>query len=193
VRYTYEDPTTKQLVTATVESEGWEWDLYCRDHAVEFEDPNEHPDCDAYRSRIRVYYFVTGEGTDRPGTIGIPRNEFFDRNGYCAFHSGSEFDTPSTCANPHDHCSHGIYVGGCGIDYMCHACEIGDGLPSKKIAEKFANLVRERFDPSVWTDVLERAHEQAKKMLEPNENAEDRFGDDMVTWEDEMNNEGEAQ
>jgi len=23
-------------------------------------------------------------------------------------------------------CIHGTYVGGCGIDYMCHACEMGD-------------------------------------------------------------------
>ena len=27
---------------------------------------------------------------------------------------------------PGDTCSHGVYVGGCGIDYMCGACEAGD-------------------------------------------------------------------
>lgn len=32
--------------------------------------------------------------------------------------------------NPHDHCRHGAYVGGCGIDFMCHACEMGDPDPT---------------------------------------------------------------
>ena len=27
---------------------------------------------------------------------------------------------------PGDTCKHGTYVGGCGIDYMCNACEDGD-------------------------------------------------------------------
>ena len=27
---------------------------------------------------------------------------------------------------PGDTCEHGVYVGGCGIDHMCHRCEMGD-------------------------------------------------------------------
>jgi len=27
---------------------------------------------------------------------------------------------------PYPYCPHGSYVGGCGIDYMCHPCEMGD-------------------------------------------------------------------
>lgn len=27
---------------------------------------------------------------------------------------------------PGDTCPHGVYVGGCGIDHMCMACEMGD-------------------------------------------------------------------
>lgn len=27
-------------------------------------------------------------------------------------------------------CPHGVYVGGCGVDHMCHACEMGDEAPT---------------------------------------------------------------
>jgi hypothetical protein len=27
--------------------------------------------------------------------------------------------------HPFPNCIHGVYVGGCGIDYMCHDCEMG--------------------------------------------------------------------
>ena len=27
---------------------------------------------------------------------------------------------------PGDVCPHGVYVGGCGIDWMCGQCEVGD-------------------------------------------------------------------
>lgn len=27
---------------------------------------------------------------------------------------------------PGDVCKHGTYVGGCGVDHLCHACEMGD-------------------------------------------------------------------
>lgn len=25
----------------------------------------------------------------------------------------------------HDHCEHGVYIGGSGVDWMCHWCESG--------------------------------------------------------------------
>jgi hypothetical protein len=28
---------------------------------------------------------------------------------------------------PEGHCVHGVYVGGCGIDWLCGSCELGDG------------------------------------------------------------------
>lgn len=28
------------------------------------------------------------------------------------------------------YCIHGSYVGGCGVDWMCHACEMGDEAPT---------------------------------------------------------------
>jgi hypothetical protein len=28
------------------------------------------------------------------------------------------------------YCIHGNYVGGCGIDYMCHSCEMGETFPT---------------------------------------------------------------
>lgn len=27
---------------------------------------------------------------------------------------------------PGDTCKHGVYVGGCGVDYMCGRCEFGE-------------------------------------------------------------------
>lgn len=35
-------------------------------------------------------------------------------------------DGTYVATNPHDHCRHGVYVGGCGYDFTCHACEMGD-------------------------------------------------------------------
>lgn len=32
--------------------------------------------------------------------------------------------------DPADHCKHGVYVGGCGYDYSCFACEMGDPDPT---------------------------------------------------------------
>lgn len=32
--------------------------------------------------------------------------------------------------SPRDHCRHGVYVGGCGYDFMCHYCEMGDPDPT---------------------------------------------------------------
>ena len=43
-------------------------------------------------------------------------------------------------------CKHGVYVGGCGIDYMCGACELGDDEDEQRdyAEEKFnAQLLRE--------------------------------------------------
>jgi hypothetical protein len=28
--------------------------------------------------------------------------------------------------DPNGYCKHGVYVGGCGIDFMCGRCECGD-------------------------------------------------------------------
>lgn len=36
---------------------------------------------------------------------------------------------------PGDCCEHGTYVGGCGIDYMCHPCEMGDGPPPVTVSD----------------------------------------------------------
>lgn len=30
------------------------------------------------------------------------------------------------------YCPHGKYVGGCGADYMCFACEMGDELTAEE-------------------------------------------------------------
>lgn len=50
--------------------------------------------------------------------------------------------------SPYDHCRHGVYVGGCGYDYMCPACEMGDpDLTVRQAAAHVDALARE-----VWAD-----------------------------------------
>lgn len=44
-----------------------------------------------------------------------------------------------------DHCKHGVYVGGCGVDWMCGACEMGDVEPSPREAEAFMMDAYERM------------------------------------------------
>lgn len=39
-----------------------------------------------------------------------------------------------------DHCKHGVYVGGCGYDFMCGACE--DGWPDETLREAIRNVDR---------------------------------------------------
>jgi hypothetical protein len=43
--------------------------------------------------------------------------------------------------DPADHCKHGVYVGGCGYDFMCGACENGD--PDMTLREAIAAVDRE--------------------------------------------------
>ena len=44
-----------------------------------------------------------------------------------------------------DHCKHGVYVGGCGIDWMCHACEMGDVEPTPTEAAASMVTAFERY------------------------------------------------
>jgi hypothetical protein len=61
---------------------------------------------------------------DRGQTVLVHAGDTTNRNGYCPWHSGDEAEAKQ-CVNPHDHCEHGVYVGGCGPDYMCGPCEMG--------------------------------------------------------------------
>lgn len=40
------------------------------------------------------------------------------------------------------YCRHGVYVGGCGIDWMCGACESGEPEPTKAERKKWGNPTR---------------------------------------------------
>lgn len=45
------------------------------------------------------------------------------------------------------YCRHGVYVGGCGVDYLCGACE--DGAPDwtpAELAEVWRNAIAEKQD-----------------------------------------------
>jgi hypothetical protein len=46
--------------------------------------------------------------------------------------------------DPRDFCRHGVYVGGCGYDFMCGACEMGD--PDLTLREAIAWANREIDD-----------------------------------------------
>ena len=39
-------------------------------------------------------------------------------------------------ANREGYCEHGVYVGGCGIDWMCHYCE--SGVTAEELAARDA-------------------------------------------------------
>lgn len=36
---------------------------------------------------------------------------------------------------PYPYCPHGVYVGGCGADYLCGACEDGEPLTEQERAD----------------------------------------------------------
>lgn len=68
-----------------------------------------------------------------------------------------------------DHCKHGVYVGGCGVDWMCGACEMGDVEPTPtEAADRMVELF-ERYI-SRRTELLSMiAETQAKFAGEPEE------------------------
>lgn len=59
--------------------------------------------------------------------------------------------------DPADHCRHGVYVGGCGYDFMCMACELGDPDPTpndlRASISQCQNKVYQRW--ILWLRVLE--------------------------------------
>ena len=44
-----------------------------------------------------------------------------------------------------DYCKHGVFVGGCGIDWMCQACEMGDVEPTPTEAAEHMVTAFERY------------------------------------------------
>lgn len=51
---------------------------------------------------------------------------------------------------PYPYCKHGVYVGGCGIDYMCGACEMGDDEdPSPNDIVGWINNLNAKMDENV--------------------------------------------
>lgn len=46
-------------------------------------------------------------------------------------------------------CKHGTYVGGCGIDWMCGACESGED------SRNFVEVAEDRLTNEVWRDALD--------------------------------------
>lgn len=87
-----------------------------------WEPTDEYGEFTGWRTTIYI-----GHERDSTNLWEFVQRDFKDRNGYCAGHSGAEGEPGiDTCVNPHDHCKHGTYVGGCGVDWMCHACEMGD-------------------------------------------------------------------
>ena len=111
-------------ITAVEEERGY----LCRFCGEVFQEVNNEP-CphahdDIYHD-FRFYRHTSFTAVHpRRGIFTLCADDFRDRNGYCALHS-SISENPR-CVNPHDHCRHGVYVGGCGPDYMCGACELGE-------------------------------------------------------------------
>lgn len=61
------------------------------------------------------------------------------------------------------YCVHGVYVGGCGIDWMCHDCEMGYEVSSEQLAkykadrEDWANRSDEEQFAALPAHVLDEA------------------------------------
>lgn len=57
-------------------------------------------------------------------------------------------DRPTQSYYDGDICPHGVYVGGCGIDWMCQWCEDGISLAEAKriVSAEKTRAVRERAD-----------------------------------------------
>lgn len=54
-----------------------------------------------------------------------------------------------------DYCKHGRYVGGCGIDWMCGPCELGEPDPTvRELHEQFAEAISLVVEAGVrfWTN-----------------------------------------
>lgn len=49
--------------------------------------------------------------------------------------------------DPAEHCRHGVYTGGCGYDFMCHACEMGDPDPTPRELAATVQAIAEE----IWT------------------------------------------
>lgn len=64
--------------------------------------------------------------------------------------------------DPRDHCRHGVYVGGCGWDFMCPVCEAGDPEPTvRELAVRVDRLARELWGmwDAVWGRLVDRIGE----------------------------------
>lgn len=49
-------------------------------------------------------------------------------------------EIPADMISDRDYCRHGVFVGGCGFDHMCHWCEMGEDPPTQ--AERDADKLR---------------------------------------------------
>lgn len=47
------------------------------------------------------------------------------------------------------YCKHGAYVGGCGVDYMCGACEMGDEDPTPRELLEIMQRAEARYDAKI--------------------------------------------
>jgi len=45
---------------------------------------------------------------------------------------------------PYPYCPHGAYTGGCGIDHLCQACEMGDLEPTASEQEAYIGALMSR-------------------------------------------------
>jgi hypothetical protein len=58
----------------------------------------------------------------------VTGNSHFDGNVYCenCLEWWNTWYPQGWVSYPGDTCTHGTYVGGCGFDYMCNACEFSE-------------------------------------------------------------------
>jgi len=72
----------------------------------------------------QVYVMTRKDGTE----VFVKCGEYFNETQLCmTCEQGAKKNYPQGWRHyPGDTCKHGVYVGGCGIDWMCGRCESGE-------------------------------------------------------------------
>lgn len=61
---------------------------------------------------------------------------------------------PPEMTEDHNYCRHGVYVGGCGYDHMCHWCEMGEDPPPQSVVDA-QRLAKAERDYDQWVALLD--------------------------------------
>ena len=96
------------------------------------------------------------------------------------------------------YCPHGAYVGGCGIDYMCHYCEMGDEPSTIAECRSYIAAIQARAVARIQGYIALDDSPEAKKVFarfvwneeQPRIDSERREIAEILRWTDDENDRG---